>query len=731
MMRCLFLLVVAASSAVASAQQKLTKVAAIQMSMSTSLEANVDKALNLVAEAADGGAKIIVLPELFAARYFAIEENPKWYAIAEPLANNSRLDKFAALAKDRGVVVIYPFYEVAANGATHYDSAAVIDADGTVLGGYRKSQLPEDDGWFEKYYFAPGQTGFEVWDTIHGKVGVAICWDQWFPETHRLLTLAGAEVAVFPTAIGFGPVARWYDPWQLGSWVAAQQGQSVANGLPLVVANRVGLEPSPDREDRTISFWGNAFVTSAAGEIVARGDNASETVVSAVVDLGPNVNRDIWLRDRRVDLYGGLLESDLRATARQFPAEWEPHEAVWLGFPPFLYTNASGPTNRDASAAVCCALADHGVKVRVATADAAETAAARRLLRGACAKHAASTDASAAIELVEGIPHDDAWWRDMGPQFLDGGAVLDTAFDGWGYAVAQPADAYFCSSAATEDNVDRLTALALGRETKVATDVVVEGGNVEVFRGSGKDSLLLSVEAVQVQRNPSLNASQIAARMARAYGYPELLWLAEGNVDDEFPWRGPVDVHGEAVYTYGTGGHVDEVARFAPDGRVLLGVANADVRGPLYDEARRRDAANRKTLAARGLEVVEIEQPEFLVAKVAPGDGYLYDTLKGIDYGACDASEKWTRCQAFPDGDDVKVLVAASYLNYLVTNGLVLMQKYCVPGRCASGAAAADAAAKKALEAVFADRTVVALDMYPVNLGGGGVHCYTHQQPAL
>ncbi|EGB12593.1 hypothetical protein AURANDRAFT_19125, partial [Aureococcus anophagefferens] len=305
-MRCLFLLVVAASSAVASAQQKLTKVAAIQMSMSTSLEANVDKALNLVAEAADDGAKIIVLPELFAARYFAIEENPKWYAIAEPLANNSRLDKFAALAKDRGVVVIYPFYEVAANGATHYDSAAVIDADGTVLGPYRKSQLPEDDGWFEKYYFAPGQTGFEVWDTQHGKVGVAICWDQWFPETHRLLTLAGAEVAVFPTAIGFGPVARWYDPWQLGSWVAAQQGQSVANGLPLVVANRVGLEPSPDREDRTISFWGNAFVTSAAGEIVARGDNASETVVSAVVDLGPNVNRDIWLRDRRVDLYGGL-----------------------------------------------------------------------------------------------------------------------------------------------------------------------------------------------------------------------------------------------------------------------------------------------------------------------------------------------------------------------------------------------------------------------------------------
>ena len=141
MMRCLFLLVVAASSAVASAQ-KLTKVAAIQMSMSTSMEANVDKALNLVAEAADDGAKIIVLPELFAARYFAIEENPKWYAIAEPLANNSRLDKFAALAKDRGVVAIYPFYEVAANGATHYDSAAVIDADGTVLGAYGRASCP-------------------------------------------------------------------------------------------------------------------------------------------------------------------------------------------------------------------------------------------------------------------------------------------------------------------------------------------------------------------------------------------------------------------------------------------------------------------------------------------------------------------------------------------------------------------------------------------------------------
>ncbi|KAK7238665.1 carbon-nitrogen hydrolase [Aureococcus anophagefferens] len=486
MMRCLFLLVVAASSAVASAQ-KLTKVAAIQMSMSTSLEANVDKALNLVAEAADDGAKIIVLPELFAARYFAIEENPK--------------------------------------------CAAVIDADGTVLGAYRKSQLPEDDGWFEKYYFAPGQTGFEVWDTIHGKVGVAICWDQWFPETHRLLTLAGAEVAVFPTAIGFGPVAR-------AGTIPGSSGpgsrRSRASPWPTACrwwwrtawawSRRRTAKIAPSRSGATRSW-------RPRGEIVARGDNASETVVSAVVDLGPNVNRDIWLRDRRVDLYGGLLESDLRARRRASSPEWEPHEAVWLGFPPFLYTNASGPTNRDASAAVCCALADHGVK------------------------------------------------------FLDGGAVLDTAFDGWGYAVAQPADAYFCSSAATEDNVDRLTALALGRETKIADGHRREDG-------------------ARV-RLPGAALARRGQRRRR-----------------EFPWRGPVDVHGEAVYTYGTGGHVDEVARFAPDGRVLLGVANADARGPLYDGRRARDAANRETLAARGLEVVEIEQPEFLVAKVAPGDGY-------------------------------------------------------------------------------------------------------------
>lgn len=718
----------------ASAQQKLTKVAAVQMSMGLDMEGNVAKALGLVHDAADGGAKIIVLPELFAARYFAIEEDPKWYAIAEPLANNSRIAAFAAAAEARGVVIIYPFYEVAANGATHYDSAAVIDADGRVLGAYRKSHLPEDDGWFEKYYFAPGETGFEVWDTKHGRVGLAICWDQWFPETHRLLTLAGAEVAVFPTAIGYGPVARWYDPWQLGSWVAAMQGQSVSNGIPLVVSNRVGLEPSPARAGRNITFWGNSFVTDAAGKIVARGDNASDAVVAATVDLGPNVNRDIWLRDRRVDLYGGLLRDDGGATVgarapprpQQFPAEWEPHEAVWLGYPPIVYAETLERTNVDAFAAVCCALADHGILVRVAASDAEEAAEARKLLRGAC-----PANGDDAFEVIGDIPHDDAWWRDMGPQFLDGGRVLDAGFNGWGYALAQPSDAYFCSSAATEDNVDRLTALALGRETVTATDVVVEGGNVEAFRGAGADPLLLSVLAVQEQRNPRLNASEIEQKMLRAYGYPELLWLAEGAVDDEYPWRGPLNVRGDAVYTYGTGGHVDEIARFAPDGRVLLGVTSAKATGPLVDEARRRDAANRRILEGRGLVVVTVEQPDFVVATLSPRDGYLYDQLKGVDYGACDDTKPWTKCQAFPDGDEIKVLVAASYLNYLVTNDLVLMQKYCVPGRCAPGAAAADAAARKVLEDIFAPRAVEAVDMYAANLGGGGIHCYTQQQPRL
>ena len=155
-------------------QQQLTKVAAVQMSMSLDLEKNVETALGLVGEAADAGAKIIVLPEIFVVRYFPIETDPKWYAYAESQHNNSRLEKFQAAAKARGVVVIYPFYEVAANGATHYDSAAVIDADGRVLGAYRKSQLPDDDGWAEKYYFAPGDTGFRVWDTKHGRVGVGI-----------------------------------------------------------------------------------------------------------------------------------------------------------------------------------------------------------------------------------------------------------------------------------------------------------------------------------------------------------------------------------------------------------------------------------------------------------------------------------------------------------------------------------------------------------------------------
>ncbi|WP_421709300.1 N-carbamoylputrescine amidase [Algihabitans sp.] len=280
-------------------------VAATQMACSWDTAANLDKAEALVWEAAGRGAQVILLQELFETPYFCPDQKQELFALARPLADNPVIARFAALAKELGVVLPISFFERANNA--HYNALAMIDADGTVLGLYRKSHIPDGPGYQEKFYFNPGDTGFRVWDTAHGRLGAGICWDQWFPECARALALQGAEVLFYPTAIGCEP----QDPSLTSKdhWQRTMQGHAAANMLPLVASNRIGEERA---EAATLQFYGASFIADATGAKVAEAET-DEAVLTATFDLEAiRAARASWgfFRDRRPELYAPLLTLD-------------------------------------------------------------------------------------------------------------------------------------------------------------------------------------------------------------------------------------------------------------------------------------------------------------------------------------------------------------------------------------------------------------------------------------
>jgi N-carbamoylputrescine amidase len=290
-------------------QPRPVTVAALQLSCGWDPGANIAQAEQLVRAAASQGAQVILLPELFETPYFCIEQDSRHLQLAQPLAHNAAVRHFRAVARELGVVLPISFFE--RDGLAYFNSCAVIDADGEVLGVYRKSHIPNGPGYQEKTYFAPGDTGFKVWDTRHGRIGVGICWDQWFPETARILALLGAELLLFPTAIGSEPPPAV----ALNSrehWQRAQQGHAAANLLPLIAANRYGLERSlQDPQGLYIRFYGSSFITDATGAKLAEAPESGDAVLLARFDLTQlAAQRDNWyvFRDRRPDLYGPLLQ---------------------------------------------------------------------------------------------------------------------------------------------------------------------------------------------------------------------------------------------------------------------------------------------------------------------------------------------------------------------------------------------------------------------------------------
>ena len=285
------------------------KIALLQVSLDGTREANAKKCMAWTHQAADNGAKIICLPELYGSFYFCQSESTDYFDLAEPL-NGPSFQAFSAVARERRVAIVVPFFERRTAGIYH-NSAHIIDADGTSAGIYRKMHIPDDPAYYEKFYFTPGDLGFRAFDTAYGRIGTLICWDQWYPEAARITALQGAQVLFYPTAIGWHPGEKaLYGRTQHDAWETVQRGHAVANGLYVAAVNRVGFERPVDSL-AGIEFWGASFIAGPQGEILARASHDQEEILYA--DIDPVHLEDVrrnwpFFRDRRIDMYGDILK---------------------------------------------------------------------------------------------------------------------------------------------------------------------------------------------------------------------------------------------------------------------------------------------------------------------------------------------------------------------------------------------------------------------------------------
>lgn len=286
------------------------KVAAIQHSNSANIDANIDKTVAGIRAAAKDGAKLVVLQELHRSLYFCQVEDTDNFDLAETIPGPST-ELYGKLAKELGLVIVSSLFERRAAGLYH-NTAVVFDSDGSVAGKYRKMHIPDDPGFYEKFYFTPGDLGFEAIQTSLGKLGVLVCWDQWFPEAARLMAMAGAELLIYPTAIGWDSRDDQDEQQrQLDAWVISQRAHAVANGVPVIACNRVGKELDPSEQSPGIDFWGNSFITGPQGEILAHASADEDEILLAELDLNRSEDvRRIWpyLRDRRIDHYQDLVK---------------------------------------------------------------------------------------------------------------------------------------------------------------------------------------------------------------------------------------------------------------------------------------------------------------------------------------------------------------------------------------------------------------------------------------
>ncbi|BBN81527.1 apolipoprotein acyltransferase [Pseudoalteromonas sp. A25] len=290
--------------------QQLLKVGLVQHSNTDDLAHNATKTEQGIRDAANQGAKLVVLQELHRSLYFCQTEDTDLFDLAESIPGPST-DLYGKLAKELNIVIVTSLFEKRATGLYH-NTAVVIESDGSIAGKYRKMHIPDDPGFYEKFYFTPGDLGFTPIQTSVGKLGVLVCWDQWFPEAARLMAMAGAELLIYPTAIGWDP--RDDDAEQIrqrDAWIISQRAHAVANGVPVISVNRVGHEQDPSGQSAGIQFWGNSFVAGPQGEMLAHGSETQEQTLVVEIDQARSESvRRIWpyLRDRRIDQYQDLCK---------------------------------------------------------------------------------------------------------------------------------------------------------------------------------------------------------------------------------------------------------------------------------------------------------------------------------------------------------------------------------------------------------------------------------------
>lgn len=286
------------------------KVGLIQQKNSADIESNICKLQANIRVAAQQSAELIVLQELHNGLYFCQTENTALFDQAEPIPGPST-ESFGRLAKELGVVIVLSLFERRAPGLYH-NTAVVLEKDGTIAGKYRKMHIPDDPAYYEKFYFTPGDLGFEPIDTSVGRLGVLVCWDQWYPEAARLMAMRGAEMLIYPTAIGWESSDTEEEKnRQLGAWITVQRGHAVANGIPVITVNRTGLEPDPSGQTNGIQFWGNSFVAGPQGELLTEFTNDQEEVRVVEIDKMRSEQVRRWwpfFRDRRIDAFDGLTK---------------------------------------------------------------------------------------------------------------------------------------------------------------------------------------------------------------------------------------------------------------------------------------------------------------------------------------------------------------------------------------------------------------------------------------
>lgn len=514
----------------------------IQMSMEKDRESMLLKALEKVREAARAGAQVICLPELYRTPYFPRHAGTDVSGYAETIPGEST-GFFSMVAREHRVVIIVPLYERAADGYC-YNAAVVISPDGSVSTPYHKVHIPQDPGFFEKGYFFPGNA-YHIYSTPYGRIAVLICYDQWFPEAARCVALGGAELIIYPTAIGhpsadIPPEGGWQDAWEL-----IQRSHAIANSVHVAAVNRVGREGN-------CTFFGGSFVCDAFGKVLARAQ-AGEEILLATIDLSMNNGvRESWgfFRNRRPDTYGRITapfagESGIFPVLRpgdtprnrgfHMPAEWEPHEAVWISWP---HNELTFPHLSDVEntwyAFIMAVHASERIEIFVPTAVIHRRVRARLREMGA--------DMTRIV--LHTSEYSDVWIRDYGPTFVVSRALRKTAMVRWNFNAWGNKYENQLADGKMPHTMNRRLCLPM-----FEPGIVLEGGSIDV---NGQGAVLTTRACLlNPNRNPSLSADRIEELLREYLGAEKVIWLNDGIAGDD------------------TDGHVDDVARFVGPSTVV------------------------------------------------------------------------------------------------------------------------------------------------------------------